>query len=140
MSEPLSAQQLFSTAAITSFRLNGQLLAVAEELARPAGLTAAWWQVLGAVLGGPFAGCGLAPAVGVTRPSVGRLADGGVGAFFGLPVSHELWGLVLHVLGGVPMRGGEASHGNGRAQDRPDHLPPGRGEPGGGGKFLGDGE
>ena len=44
-------QDLLSAASITTFRLNGQFLALAEELARPAGLTAAWWQVLGAVLG-----------------------------------------------------------------------------------------
>ena len=37
-------------AALTAFRLNGQFLGVAEQLARPVGLTAAWWQVLGAVL------------------------------------------------------------------------------------------
>ncbi|MBC7303972.1 MAG: MarR family transcriptional regulator, partial [Nocardia sp.] len=37
----LGEQDLFSTAAITSFRLNGQFLAIAEELAAPAGLTAA---------------------------------------------------------------------------------------------------
>ncbi len=43
---------LLADAALTSFRLNGQLLAVAEELARPVGLTAAWWQVLGAALRG----------------------------------------------------------------------------------------
>ena len=51
MSDETDAQALLSDAALTSFRLNGQLLAVAEELARPVGLTAAWWQVLGAALG-----------------------------------------------------------------------------------------
>ena len=35
-------QELLSAAAITTFKLNGQFLALAEELARPAGLTAAW--------------------------------------------------------------------------------------------------
>jgi hypothetical protein len=34
-------------------RLNGLFLDVAEPIARPAGLTAAWWQVLGAVLSRP---------------------------------------------------------------------------------------
>ena len=43
-------QDLLADAALTSFRLNGQLLAVAEQLARPVGLTAAWWQVLGGAL------------------------------------------------------------------------------------------
>jgi hypothetical protein len=46
--------RLLSAASIARFKLNGQFLALAEELAGPAGLTAAWWQVLGAVLGGPL--------------------------------------------------------------------------------------
>ncbi|WP_282779696.1 MULTISPECIES: helix-turn-helix domain-containing protein [unclassified Nocardia] len=68
-------QELFSTAAITSFQLNGQFLAIAEELARPAGLTAAWWQVLGAVLREPLPVAGIARAMGITRQSVQRIAD-----------------------------------------------------------------
>ncbi|MFD4407095.1 MarR family winged helix-turn-helix transcriptional regulator [Nocardia sp. NPDC058499] len=70
-----SEQQLFSTAAITSFRLNGQFLALAEKLAEPAGLTAAWWQVLGAVLHEPLPVAGIARTMGVTRQSVQRIAD-----------------------------------------------------------------
>ncbi|NKY33729.1 MarR family transcriptional regulator [Nocardia speluncae] len=70
-----SEQQLFSTAAITSFRLNGQFLALAEKLAEPAGLTAAWWQVLGAVLREPLPVAGIARTMGVTRQSVQRIAD-----------------------------------------------------------------
>lgn len=68
-------QHLFSTAAITSFRLNGQFLAIAEELAAPAGLTAARWQVLGAVLTEPLSVAGIARAMGITRQSVQRIAD-----------------------------------------------------------------
>ncbi|MFI9537831.1 MarR family winged helix-turn-helix transcriptional regulator [Nocardia fusca] len=68
-------QELFSTAAITSFRLNGQFLAIAENLAGPAGLTAAWWQVLGAVLHEPLPVAGIARAMGVTRQGVQRIAD-----------------------------------------------------------------
>ena len=45
-----SEQELLSGIALTVFKLNGQLLAAAEEMARGSGLTAAWWQVLGAVL------------------------------------------------------------------------------------------
>ncbi|MFI6298466.1 MarR family winged helix-turn-helix transcriptional regulator [Nonomuraea sp. NPDC050790] len=66
---------LLSGSAITSFRLNGQFLAIAEELARPAGLTAAWWQVLGAVLREPLPVAGIARAMGITRQSVQRIAD-----------------------------------------------------------------
>jgi DNA-binding MarR family transcriptional regulator len=68
-------QELLSAAAITTFRLNGQFLALAEELARPAGLTAAWWQVLGAVLGEPLTVAGIARDMGITRQSVQRVAD-----------------------------------------------------------------
>ncbi len=75
MSETHDAQVLLSDAALTSFRLNGQLLAVAEELARPVGLTAAWWQVLGAALGEPQSVSEIARAMGLTRQSVQRIAD-----------------------------------------------------------------
>ncbi|MGH3735327.1 MAG: MarR family winged helix-turn-helix transcriptional regulator [Micromonosporaceae bacterium] len=67
--------ELLSGTALTVFRLNGQLLGVAEELARPAGLTAAWWQVLGAVLREPLPVSGIARAMGITRQSVQRIAD-----------------------------------------------------------------
>ena len=66
---------LLSDTALTSFRLNGQFLAVAETLARPAGLTAARWQVLGAVLRAPLPVAGIARVMGITRQSVQRTAD-----------------------------------------------------------------
>jgi DNA-binding MarR family transcriptional regulator len=68
-------QDLLSAASITTFKLNGQFLVLAEELARPAGLTAAWWQVLGAVLGGPLPVAGVAREMGLARQSVQRVAD-----------------------------------------------------------------
>jgi DNA-binding MarR family transcriptional regulator len=68
-------QDLLSDAALTGFRLNGQLLALAEELARPVGLTAAWWQVLGAALREPQSVSAIARAMGLTRQSVQRTAD-----------------------------------------------------------------
>jgi DNA-binding MarR family transcriptional regulator len=68
-------QELLAGVAITSFRLNGQFLALAEELARPVGLTAAWWQVLGAVLAEPLPVAGIARDMGITRQSVQRIAD-----------------------------------------------------------------
>ncbi|MCQ9183363.1 MarR family transcriptional regulator [Streptomyces sp. IBSBF 2953] len=73
MSRP--RQELLSRSALGVFRLNGQFLAVAEELARPSGLTAARWQVLGAVLGEPLPVSGIARAMGITRQSVQRVAD-----------------------------------------------------------------
>ncbi|MEU6563529.1 MarR family winged helix-turn-helix transcriptional regulator [Nocardia nova] len=67
--------ELFSAAAITTFKLNGQFMSVAEELAKPAGITAAWWQVLGAVLHEPQPVSGIAREMGITRQSVQRIAD-----------------------------------------------------------------
>ena len=66
---------MLSTSAIAAFRLNGQMLEVAERLARPVGLTAAWWQVLGAVLSDPLPVAGIARTMGITRQSVQRIAD-----------------------------------------------------------------
>lgn len=68
-------QALLSDAALTVFRLNGQFLSLAEDLARPAGLTAARWQVLGAVLTEPLPVAGIARVMGITRQSVQRNAD-----------------------------------------------------------------
>ncbi|GAB0103592.1 MarR family transcriptional regulator [Nocardia sp. JMUB6875] len=70
-----TGQQLFASAAVTSFKLNGQFLAIAEELAKPAGITVAWWQVLGAVLHEPLPVAGIAREMGITRQSVQRVAD-----------------------------------------------------------------
>jgi DNA-binding MarR family transcriptional regulator len=68
-------QNLLSGVALTAFRLNGQFLTLAEELAGPAGLTAAWWQVLGAVPPEPLSVAGIAREMGITRQSVQRIAD-----------------------------------------------------------------
>ncbi|MFI7318114.1 MarR family winged helix-turn-helix transcriptional regulator [Streptomyces venezuelae] len=68
-------QDLLSRTALTVFRLNGQFLTASEELAKPAGLTAAWWQVLGAVLRDPLPVAGIARTMGITRQSVQRVAD-----------------------------------------------------------------
>lgn len=69
------AQQILSDLALTTFRLNGQVLALAEELARPVGLTAARWQVLGAVLATPLSVSAIAREMGMARQSVQRIAD-----------------------------------------------------------------
>lgn len=72
MSDP---QALLSELALTTFRLNGQILALAEELALPVGLTAARWQVLGAVLSEPLPVAAIAREMGMARQSVQRIAD-----------------------------------------------------------------
>ncbi|MCX4771564.1 MarR family transcriptional regulator [Streptomyces sp. NBC_01260] len=68
-------QDRLSRTALGVFRLNGQFLSLSEELARPAGLTAAWWQVLGAVLAEPLPVSGIARVMGITRQAVQRIAD-----------------------------------------------------------------
>lgn len=68
-------QQVLSDCALLTFRLNGQLLRVGDGLARPVGLTAAWWQVLGAVLPAPLPVSGIAREMGMARQSVQRIAD-----------------------------------------------------------------
>lgn len=68
-------QQLLSALAKTVFHLNGQLLGLGEGFARPVGLTAAWWLVLGAVFDEPKPVAQIAREIGVTRQSVQRIAD-----------------------------------------------------------------
>lgn len=70
-----TAPALLSRTALAVFRLGGQFLAVSERLARPVGLTAARWQVLGAVLGEPLSVAQIARVMGITRQSVQRVAD-----------------------------------------------------------------
>ncbi|WP_049560693.1 MarR family winged helix-turn-helix transcriptional regulator [Nonomuraea sp. SBT364] len=67
--------ELLSGTALTAFRLNGQFLDVAEKMAKPAGLTAAWWQVLGAILYEPLTVAGASRVMGMTRQGVQRIAD-----------------------------------------------------------------
>jgi len=57
------------------FRLNGSFLEAADRLAAPTGLTAARWQVLGAVLKEPKSVADIARDMGLARQSVQRLAD-----------------------------------------------------------------
>lgn len=57
------------------FRLNGRLLEVADHITAGTPLSAARWQVLGAVLPGPQSVAGVARSMGLARQSVQRLAD-----------------------------------------------------------------
>ena len=59
------------------FELNGEFLAAAKDIAEPAGLTPAWWQVLGATLDEPLPVAEIARRVGLglARQSVQRTAD-----------------------------------------------------------------
>lgn len=68
-------QDRLSRTALGIFHLNGRFLSVADQLAAPAGLTAAWWQVLGAVITEPLPVSGIARSMGITRQGVQRIAD-----------------------------------------------------------------
>ena len=57
------------------FRLNGRLLDIADRITEGTRLSAARWQVLGAVLPGPLTVASAARSMGLTRQSVQRLAD-----------------------------------------------------------------
>jgi site-specific recombinase XerC len=60
---------------IETFRLNGRLLEVAQGLAAEGDITAAWWQVLGAVLDEPRTVAEIGRRMGLTRQGVQRIAD-----------------------------------------------------------------
>ncbi|WP_433249448.1 MarR family winged helix-turn-helix transcriptional regulator [Streptosporangium sp. CA-135522] len=66
---------LLSEAALTVYRLNGQFLGVGDMLAKPVGMTVAWWQVLSAVLDHPMSVAEIARLRGLTRQGVQRVAD-----------------------------------------------------------------
>ena len=59
------------------FELNGEFLAAAKDISEPAGLTPAWWQVLGATLDEalPVAEIARRVGLGLARQSVQRTAD-----------------------------------------------------------------
>ncbi len=59
------------------FEVNGEFLAAADDISRPAGLTPAWWQVLGSTLDEalPVAEIARRVGLGLARQSVQRVAD-----------------------------------------------------------------
>ncbi|HYZ28415.1 MAG TPA: helix-turn-helix domain-containing protein [Thermoleophilaceae bacterium] len=69
------AGALLTEVIVTSFRLNGELMDAAEQLAAEGGLTAAWWRVLGGVLDEPRTVADVARVMGVARQGVQRVAD-----------------------------------------------------------------
>jgi DNA-binding MarR family transcriptional regulator len=69
------AGRLLTDVIIATFRLNGRLMEVAQDLAAQGGLTAAWWQVLGGVLDEPRTVAEIGRRMGMTRQGVQRVAD-----------------------------------------------------------------
>jgi len=70
-----SESALGSQLAFGLFKLNGQMLRAGEALARPVGLTVAWWQVLGACLRAPQTASGISREMGISRQAVQRVAN-----------------------------------------------------------------
>ena len=66
---------LLTAVILTTFRLNGRLLEVAQQFAAAGGITAAWWQVLGGVLDEPRTVAEIGRRMGMTRQGVQRVAD-----------------------------------------------------------------
>ncbi|WP_119270676.1 MarR family winged helix-turn-helix transcriptional regulator [Taklimakanibacter deserti] len=77
MNEPqkTEAAKLLTEIVLLTFRLEGGFLAAADRISAPAGLTAARWKVLGAVLYEKRSVAEIGRVMGLTRQSVQRLAD-----------------------------------------------------------------
>ncbi|UVJ39959.1 MarR family winged helix-turn-helix transcriptional regulator [Arthrobacter sp. CJ23] len=77
MSERSADGEALTNLVLPIFELNGEFLAAARDIAEPAGLTPAWWQVLGATLDEPLTVSEIARRVGLglARQSVQRSAD-----------------------------------------------------------------
>lgn len=75
MTTRTEAANVFTELVLAVFRMNGSFLDAADRLAAPTGLTAARWQVLGAVLTEPKSVADVARDMGLARQSVQRLAD-----------------------------------------------------------------
>lgn len=73
--EKTEAGKLLTEIVLLTFRLEGGFLAAADRISGPAGLTAARWKVLGAVLKEKRSVAEIGRVMGLARQSVQRLAD-----------------------------------------------------------------
>lgn len=73
--EKTDAARLLTEIVLLTFRLEGGFLAAADRISGPAGLTAARWKVLGAVLYEKRSVAEIGRVMGLARQSVQRLAD-----------------------------------------------------------------
>lgn len=73
--EKTEAGRLLTEIVLLTFRLEGGFLAAADKISAPAGLTAARWKVLGAVLREKRSVAEIGRVMGLARQSVQRLAD-----------------------------------------------------------------
>jgi DNA-binding MarR family transcriptional regulator len=66
---------LLTDVVLTTFRLNGLLMDVAQERAAAGEITAAWWRVLGGVLDQPRTVAEIGRRMGMARQGLQRVAD-----------------------------------------------------------------
>lgn len=69
------AAEILTEIVLLVFRLEADFVDAAEHISAPAGLTAARWKVLGAVLSEPRTVAEIGRVMGLARQSVQRLAD-----------------------------------------------------------------
>jgi DNA-binding MarR family transcriptional regulator len=67
--------RLLTDLVLTVFRLNGELLEAAQQMAAEGDITAAWWQVLGGVPDEPRSVAEIGRIMGMSRQAVQRIAD-----------------------------------------------------------------
>jgi DNA-binding MarR family transcriptional regulator len=73
--EKTEAAKVLTEIVLLTFRLEGGFLEAADKISGPAGLTAARWKVLGAVLQSKRSVAEIGRVMGLARQSVQRLAD-----------------------------------------------------------------
>jgi DNA-binding MarR family transcriptional regulator len=97
----------FTELVIELFRVNGAMVAVGDDMTRDLGMTAARWQVLGAIGSEPKTVAAAARQMGLTRQNVQRIADwlveSGIAEFFDNP-NHRRAKLVALTKEGVALR------------------------------------
>jgi DNA-binding MarR family transcriptional regulator len=97
----------FTALVIELFRVNGAMVAVGDDMTRDLGMTAARWQVLGAIGSEPKTVAAAARQMGLTRQNVQRIADwlveSGIAEFVDNP-NHRRAKLVALTKAGVVLR------------------------------------
>ena len=97
----------FTELVIELFRVNGAMVAIGDEMTRDLGMTAARWQVLGAIGNEPKTVAAAARQMGLTRQNVQRIADwlveSGIAEFVDNP-NHRRAKLVALTKEGIALR------------------------------------